>query len=105
MRTFLLAMLGCCLLVAGCDGESKEPDPRADVGEECMDGGDCKSGLLCFVEVDGSPGECTDWPEACSGSDGVSCDCMTDVEAQCTTGGSSCLRIGTNVTVTCAGTP
>ena len=105
----LLPFVAFCLaaslfVVPGC-GDPVESDPGAAIGEACDDGGQCKSDLFCFQQVDGMPGKCEAIPAACSGDPKCAGGCFDDFKAKCTAGGSSCISFAGTVTLTCAGAP
>lgn len=93
-------MLGGTLLVVACGGSDDEGTTRGGEGAVCTDGHNCASGLLCFVQAgDSIEGVCTKPPAACGGK--VACDCVDELEAQCT-GGASCEGILGNYLLACA---
>ncbi len=107
MRGLLLSILGClgaCLFVVPGCGDGAESDPGAALGEACTGGGDCKSELFCFVEVEGMPGKCEAIPDACAGDPKCTTGCFDDVKTKCTSG-SACISFAGTVTLTCSKAP
>ncbi|MFO0553801.1 MAG: hypothetical protein U0271_35785 [Polyangiaceae bacterium] len=99
--TVLLAGTALWIVTPGCDEETE--DTRAGAGEACTDGSECQTGLMCFVEVDGQPGECTAIPDGCGNDPACTGSCFDDFEnANCPNGTSSCIHIGASVTLTCS---
>jgi hypothetical protein len=81
--------------VVGCG----QGDVYLKEGEPCSSVRYCESGLFCSVAKPGQAGTCTSNPEACA--DELSCDCFSEVRAQCLSG-SRCSVAGDKATITCS---
>jgi hypothetical protein len=95
VRSALTLVLG--LTLAACS------DPPT-VGSPCTDGGQCTDELLCFVAVDGEPGECDDFPPECDEFPQCHEGCFdTYILEQCGALGGSCISVQGRATITCNG--
>ena len=98
----VVGLMGAAIVFFACGDDTETTDTGAGEGEPCEGGSDCQDGLMCFVAVDGEPGECLPIPAACDQEEAkCTSGCFDEFRSENCDGGSSCLGIGGSVTLTC----
>ena len=99
IRKAVSILLLCPLALVTCVIESTDKT-IAIIGEPCVDGITCGRGLFCFIATgDPESGTCIEPPDACDGT--MSCDCLDELDAECTTNTKLCFGLIGDFTVAC----